>query len=609
MDLMDSMDMHAAPLHRPGRRWSAAPVALAAALAPWVPGGGRATADTPTVLQVGPGQQYATPCQAIQAAPADATIEIDAAGNGSYDGDVCAWSANNLTIVGVNGRARIDAAGQTKGDEGTWVIKGKNTTVENVELSGAADSARNGAGIRLEGSGLTVRHSYFHDNQEGILTNDSATSDIVIEASEFARNGDNGTQGAAHNMYIGRVRSFTLRDSYSHDANQGHLVKSRAAVNYILYNRLTDEAGSSSRELDLPNGGLSYVIGNVLQKGPHAQNPYLLSYGEEGASNPDARLYAVNNTFVDNRGSGAAIQLDPATAADALVQKNISVGSPTFVDQAGATLTTNCLVPEADARFVDPSAYDYHLQAGSPCIDAGSAAGVSAEGYALTPAAQYVYDTAETPRAVVGAAIDAGAFEYGNTGNTATATNTPTSAPVATDTPTSAPVATDTPTSAPPATDTPTSSAGVTAGTTYTFANRGVGKCIDNTGGSAQDGNPVQIWACDPGNQNQRWTAVANGINGDGSYQLVNALTGKCLDNTDGSAQNGNRLQQWTCDAGNQNQAWRFVDTGRGDSLIQNAGVGSCVDNTDGSAQDGNRLQIWACDPGNQNQGWRPAAD
>jgi len=600
MRLMDLMDSHA----RPRRRRIAGPVALASAfaLAAWVPGG-RAAAAAPSTLQVGPGQPYATPCAAIAAAHDGDTIEIDAAGNGSYDGDVCAWSTNNLTIEGVNGRARIDAAGRYSQGKGIWVIYGNNTTVENVELSGAAVPDLNGAGIRLGGAGLTVRHSYFHDNQDGILTDTNPASDVTIERSEFARNGDAGDPsrglGAAHNIYISAAHSFTLRDSYSHDANQGHLVKSRAAVNYILYNRLTEQDSTTSRELDLPNGGLSYVIGNVLQKGPHAQNPYLLSYGEEGASNPDSRLYALNNTFVDNRGSGAAIQLDPATAADALVRNNISVGSPTFVDQAGATLTTNCLVSEDAARFVDPSAYDYHLQAGSPCIDAGSAPGTSAEGYALQPTAQYVYDTAETPRAVVGAAIDAGAFEYGNIGGTATATETPTnSAPPAT---TETPTNTDTPPTA-----TPTSSEGVTTGTTYTFANRGVDKCIDNTAGSAQDGNPVQLWACDPGNQNQRWTAVANG---DGSYQLVNALTGKCLDNTDGSAQDGNRLQQWTCYGGNPNQAWRFVDTGRGDSLIQNAGVGSCVDNTAGSAQDGNRLQIWACDPANPNQGWRPAAD
>ena len=365
-------------------------------------------------IWVGPGRQYATPCAAITAAQAGATIAIDAAGNGTYAGDVCSWSTSNLTIIGVNGRAHIDAAGRNASGKGIWVIDGNNTTIENVEFSGAMVPDLNGAGIRMEGTSLTLRRCYFHDNQDGILTNPNLASDITIETSEFARNGDAGDPsqglGAAHNMYIGASHSFTLRDSYSHDANQGHLVKSRAAVNYILYNRLMGQGGTTSIELDLPNGGLSYVIGNLLEKGPNDQNPYMLSYGEEGATNANSRLYAVNNTFVDDRGrsSDAAIHL----ATNALVQNNISVGGTTFVDQASATLVTNCVVWESDARFANPSGFDYHLQAGSACIDAGSAPGTSPEGYPLQPTAQYVYDTAQTARGVVGAAIDAGAFEH-----------------------------------------------------------------------------------------------------------------------------------------------------------------------------------------------------
>ena len=379
-------------------------------------------AASPTVaiplnaLWVGPGRTYATPCAAIMAAHDGDTIAIDAAGNASYAGNVCAWNTNNVTIIGGNGRALIDAAGHNADGKGIWVIYGNNTTIINVELSGATVPDLNGAGIRMEGAGLTVRHCFFHDNQDGILTDPNPASDITIVASEFARNGDAGdpsrSLGAAHNMYIGADRSFTLRDSYSHDANQGHLVKSRAAVNYILYNRLTGQDSTASIDLDLPNGGLSYVIGNVLQKGPNAQNPYLLSYGEEGASNSDSRLYAVNNTFVDDRGRSSDAAINLATGAlGALVQNNISIGSPTFVDQPNAKLVTNCLTTETGAHFASPSGNDYHLLAGSPCIDMGSVPGTSVDGYPLQPTAEYVYDTAETQRAIVGVAIDAGAFE------------------------------------------------------------------------------------------------------------------------------------------------------------------------------------------------------
>src|SRR5581483_8144978 len=72
------------------------------------------------VLRVGPGQQFALPCAAIAAAKPGDTVEIDAAGNGSYDGDVCAWATDNLTIRGVHGRPRIDSRGRNAAHRGGW---------------------------------------------------------------------------------------------------------------------------------------------------------------------------------------------------------------------------------------------------------------------------------------------------------------------------------------------------------------------------------------------------------------------------------------------------------------------------------------------------------
>src|SRR5689334_2318055 len=186
-------------------------------------------------LSVGPGKTFAKPCAAIAAAADGDTIEIDAAGN--YDGDVCGIAKNRLTLRGIGGRAKIDAAQKNFGGKGTWVISGNDTTVENIEFSGATVPDQNGAGIRQEGNNLTVRGCYFHDNDDGILSGGSAQSQILIEYSEFANNGFG--DGYSHNMYIGHEGKFTLRYSYSHDSKIGHLVKSRAAENYILYNRIT----------------------------------------------------------------------------------------------------------------------------------------------------------------------------------------------------------------------------------------------------------------------------------------------------------------------------------------------------------------------------------
>ncbi len=358
-------------------------------------------------LQVGPGKTYAAPCAAIAAASTGDTIEIDAAGN--YDGDVCSWSTSGLTIRGVNGRAKIDAAGQNAGGKAIWVIGGDNTVIENVELSGATVPDQNGAGIRQEGTNLTIRHCYFHDNEDGILAGDKPGSQIVIEYSEFANNGFG--DGYTHNLYINHVASLTFRYNYSHDAKIGHLLKSRAAENYVLYNRITGENGTDSYEIDLPNGGLSYIIGNLIEQGPNTDNSTIVSYQREGANdaNPSHLLFVVNNTFVNDRPNGGTfLGIDAAVTDPVVLRNNIFVGPGTVIDQAGAVQEGNY---QGDPQFVNAAAYDYHLQPGSPCVDQGVAPGTGS-GYDLTPVFQYVHPASAEGRAIVGT-IDVGAYELG----------------------------------------------------------------------------------------------------------------------------------------------------------------------------------------------------
>ncbi len=362
-----------------------------------------AHAASARILNVGPGRHFAKPCAAIATARPGDTIQIDARGNRSYRGDVCAWSTSGLTITGVHGRAHIDAAGANSEGKAIWVIAGNDTTIENVELSGTRVPDDNGAGIRQEGAGLTLRHCLFDHNQEGILAADNPTSNIVIDASVFRDNG--AGDGFSHNIYINHVHSFTLRDSYSTDARVGHLVKSRAARNYILYDRLSGEQGTDSYELDLPNGGLTYVIGTVLQQGPRTQNPNMLAYGEEGDLQPDSHLYVVNDTFVNELGQGAAMLIGADVRTPLLAEDDISVGSPVFTAQRGARLRHNCMT--ANARFVDPQRYDYRLTAASPCRHAGRRPG-SAQGFSLAPRFQYTGVAASVRRADGGTI--AGAF-------------------------------------------------------------------------------------------------------------------------------------------------------------------------------------------------------
>lgn len=380
-------------------------------------------------LTVGPNKTYSMPCQALQASVAGDIIEIDA--TGSYAGDVCSIYQSSLTIRGTGGRAVIDAAGRSAEGKAIWVVKGNNTIIENIEFKNAKVADLNGAGIRQEGTNLTVRNCYFHNNENGILTGANANSEVLIEKSEFGFNG--AGDGYSHNMYIGNIKKFTLTGSFSHDANAGHLVKSRAQENNISYNRLTNEnGGKASYEIDLPNGGRSYIIGNVLQQGPAATNSAMFSFAMEGASNTAQDLYLINNTFVNDRSTGYFVNVSSSVTTTPVARNNIFAGTGQVFNTTNIINQNN--YANAAPAFVNRAGYDYHPTTGAAFVNAGINPGVSATGASLMPTLEYVHPLSTKARAI-NSVIDIGAFELA----AATPTPTPTPTPVPTPTPTPAP--------------------------------------------------------------------------------------------------------------------------------------------------------------------------
>ena len=70
-----------------------------------------------TALRVGRTEQYRMPSLAARAARDGDVIEIAA---GDYRGDVAVWRADNLTIRGVGGRARLEANGEAAQGKAIW---------------------------------------------------------------------------------------------------------------------------------------------------------------------------------------------------------------------------------------------------------------------------------------------------------------------------------------------------------------------------------------------------------------------------------------------------------------------------------------------------------
>lgn len=355
--------------------------------------------------EVGPGRAYSTPCAALTAAQDGDTILIYSA---TYAGEACVIERSGLQIRGVGPKPLIDAAGARAEGKALWLLRGSNTVIENLELRNATGDSGVGAALRLEARNLTLRDVLLADSQTGLRVMDDPGSEVLVERTELRGNGT--VNGNGHNLYVGRVKRFTLRDSWSHDGIGGHLVRSQAADNFIEQNRLTGENGTASYQLDFPTGGRALVLGNVLQQGNATDNRVLLTYGEEGGLGGNAAdhyLYVSHNTFVSRRGAGALfVRVSSGMQGEVRLVNNVFDGNGTVVDAPIVTQLGECTEP---GPFVDEASYDFTLAPGSPCIDMGVAAGTAA-GYSLTPTRQYVHPLGSRPRVPV-RAPDPGAFE------------------------------------------------------------------------------------------------------------------------------------------------------------------------------------------------------
>ncbi len=342
------------------------------------------------VIHVGRHEAIATIAEAARRARDGDTIEIE---EGNYVRDVAIWNKSDLTIRGVGGPVRIIAGGASAEGKATWVVRGDRIVVENLTFIGSRVPDRNGAGIRLERGRLKVVDCAFLDNQNGILTANNADIELEIAGSEFGNNG--AGDGQSHNLYAGAIGRLVVTGSYFHHANVGHLLKSRAKRNDILYNRLTDGTdGRASYELEFPSGGLAYVIGNVIEQGAQTDNSTIISYGAEGYRWPRNELYLVNNTIVDDRPNGGTFLRVKGGAAHVKAINNLLFGKGDL-DAAGyGEYRANFHAVAGD--FASPVAYDYRLRRRSKLIGKAEDPG-SADGLELRPQREYVHPRQSRP--------------------------------------------------------------------------------------------------------------------------------------------------------------------------------------------------------------------
>ncbi len=165
--------------------------------------------------------------------------------------------------------------------------------------------APSSAGMRMINSGpVTLRDCVFQHNTNGLT---GASTDLVVEHSEFFQNGKTLTEGnATHHIYIfGGV--FTLRHSYLHDGHEGQAFHIRARESTIEYNWITRPANYVGDIMtceqfcgDEPQQQTMLVRGNVIVQGEPSNGSQLFALFRDAEEDTSARmdLSLVHNTII-----------------------------------------------------------------------------------------------------------------------------------------------------------------------------------------------------------------------------------------------------------------------------------------------------------------------
>lgn len=352
------------------------------------------------ILQVGPKRELKKPSDAAKICKDDDIIEIDA---GVYVGDAVLWRTSNLLIRGVGGRAIIKAGGAAIEGKAIWVIRSNNVTIENIGFKNCRVRDHNGAGIRVEGDNIKVRNCLFRENENGILCGSLKNiHKLTVEYSEFGFNGFG--DGQTHGVYIGNIDEFTFQFNYVHHTKSGHHVKSRARINNIRYNYLTDgEDGNASYAIDLPDGGKSFVIGNILHQSKYTENSALIHYGMPNTTKGET-FFVINNTVSSDRNTGIFV-LNHSKAEGVVINNllmgKLDIGSGKIKEENNVFVEKSCFSPQKSLPF--------SLHPTCKAVDTGKKL---QKGYDknLTPLFEYVHPVSKQPRNTL-RQIDVGAFE------------------------------------------------------------------------------------------------------------------------------------------------------------------------------------------------------
>jgi alpha-galactosidase len=127
----------------------------------------------------------------------------------------------------------------------------------------------------------------------------------------------------------------------------------------------------------------------------------------------------------------------------------------------------------------------------------------------------------------------------------------------------------------------------------YNIVRKGSNKCLDVTGGSADDGAKIiQYWCNGAVNQRFRIEMLTAG-----QVRFVDQSSQKCLDVDHSGTADGTQLQLWTCND-TAAQAFTIEDLENGYAQLRNVNSQTCIDVNGASNEDGAKVQIYGCSGG-----------
>jgi len=312
---------------------------------------------------------------------------------GTYEGNFLyaplVTEHKSLTITGESGTSAADI-----------ILDGQNSGITLNLYDGSEGPA---AEIRIDG--ITVQNGNSTWNGGGIfaglLDYDISITNCIVR--------NNTAQRYGGGIHMESERSLTLEN------------------NLILDNTITEDAYGVSRgggvSMVVAAAGYEYTIRNNIIAGNSAQGTDAQGGGLWAGWTMDDIIHLLGNTITDNEAvKGGGMYFYRGDTVN--VYNNIMYGNSAtegvcvniYVDSVTTTIVYNNDCPlygnwtysggniHVDPLFVDPAAGDYHLQADSPCIDAGTSDVPDPPGLPTTD-----FDGDDR---VIGAAPDMGADEF-----------------------------------------------------------------------------------------------------------------------------------------------------------------------------------------------------